>query len=532
MQDQKTETLRGVIYARYSSDNQREESIDGQLRECHAYADAKGIEIVHEYIDRAFSARTDERPDFQKMINDSEGRSFDVVLVWKLDRFSRSRYDSLRYRAVLGKRNIKVISATENISDSPEGILLESVLDGINEYYSADLAQKIKRGNTDNVLEGKWNGGRPAYGYRTENQRFVVDEKESEAVKLVYHLYTTTNCTINSLVCTLNAKGYRGRDGKPFHHGSVCWMLRNRKYIGEFSCGGTVNKSCVPPLIDLKTFEKAQAKLKRNSRASARFKAQDDYILTTKLYCGDCGAYMAGDSTDKRSGRVYRYYTCRNVKRNHSCHKKSVNKEFIETLVVNEALKFLNEDGMVSRLTEAIYAAQFGENPRLGELEGKIADLDRKMSNLINAIEGGMAYEGLKGRYDELAAKKKELSHELEEEKLDNPTLSKDQIQYALLRFQAADIDTIEGKKALIWTFINSVYLYDQEGGYAIVNFNYRSHTPKVSLGGIKNGQTKVPLTDSKCPFQVFLIPNCFQMKICFEKYKKLSCKKPKINNA
>jgi site-specific DNA recombinase len=172
MQDQKTETLRGVIYARYSSDNQREESIDGQLRECHAYADAKGIEIVHEYIDRAFSARTDERPDFQKMINDSEGRSFDVVLVWKLDRFSRSRYDSLRYRAVLGKRNIKVISATENISDSPEGILLESVLDGINEYYSADLAQKIKRGNTDNVLEGKWNGGRPAYGYRTENQRF------------------------------------------------------------------------------------------------------------------------------------------------------------------------------------------------------------------------------------------------------------------------------------------------------------------------------------------------------------------------
>ncbi|MCI1735121.1 MAG: recombinase family protein [Bacilli bacterium] len=526
MQDQKTGTLRGVIYARYSSDNQREESIDGQLRECHAYADAKGIEIVHEYIDRAFSARTDERPDFQKMINDSEGRGFDAVLVWKLDRFSRSRYDSLRYRAVLGKRNIKVISATENISDSPEGILLESVLDGINEYYSADLAQKIKRGNTDNVLEGKWNGGRPAYGYRTENQRFVVDEKESEAVKLVYRLYTTTNCTINSLVCTLNAKGYRGRDGKPFHHGSVCWMLRNRKYIGEFSCGGTVNKSCVPPLIDLKTFEKAQAKLKRNSRASARFKAQDDYILTTKLYCGDCGAYMAGDSTDKRSGRVYRYYTCRNVKRNHSCHKKSVNKEFIETLVVNEALKFLNEDGMVSRLTEAIYAAQFGENPRLGELEGKIADLDRKMSNLINAIEGGMAYEGLKERYDELAAKKKELSHELEEEKLDNPTLSKDQIQYALLRFQAADIDTIEGKKALIWTFINSVFLYDQEGGYAIVNFNYRSHTPKVSLESVKNGQTKVSLADSKCPYPVFVIQNCFQMKVSFEKYKKLSCKK------
>ena len=300
-------------------------------------------------------------------------------------------------------------------------------------------------------------------------------------------------------------------------------MLRNRKYIGEFSCGGTVNKSCVPPLIDLKTFEKAQAKLKRNSRASARFKAQDDYILTTKLYCGDCGAYMAGDSTDKRSGKVYRYYTCRNVKRNHSCHKKSVNKEFIETLVVNEALKFLNEDGMVSRLSEAIYAAQFGENPRLGELEGKIADLDRKMSNLINAIEGGMAYEGLKERYDELAAKKKELSHELEEEKLDNPTLSKDQIQYALLRFKAIDIESLEDRKALIWAFINSVYLYDDNGGYAIINFNYKNHAKKVCLEDIGNSEVKPVLTLDGNFNPVHLIGDCFSIKIMFQHYHRKS---------
>ena len=138
--------MKAVIYARYSSDNQREESIEGQLRECTAFAEKNGIMILRHYIDRAFSAKTDNRPEFQNMIKDSAQGLFDIVLVWKLDRFSRNRYDSAHYKAILKKNNVKVVSATEKISDGSEGILMESILEGFAEYYSADLSEKIVRG--------------------------------------------------------------------------------------------------------------------------------------------------------------------------------------------------------------------------------------------------------------------------------------------------------------------------------------------------------------------------------------------------
>ena len=144
--------MKAVIYARYSSDNQREESIEGQIRECTAFAEKNDVAALKRCIDRAYSARTDHRPAFQEMIKDSDKHLFDMVVVWKLDRFSRDRYDSARYKVLLKKNNVRVVSATEVISSGADGILLESVLEGFAEYYSADLAEKVNRGMTENVL--------------------------------------------------------------------------------------------------------------------------------------------------------------------------------------------------------------------------------------------------------------------------------------------------------------------------------------------------------------------------------------------
>lgn len=135
--------MTGIIYARYSSDNQREESIDGQIRECKEFAEKNDIRIIDTYIDRALSAKTDNRPSFQQMIKDSSKGLFDVIIVWELDRFACNRYDSARYKALLRKNGVKVISANENISEGSEGIILESVLEGMAEYYSADLSEKV-----------------------------------------------------------------------------------------------------------------------------------------------------------------------------------------------------------------------------------------------------------------------------------------------------------------------------------------------------------------------------------------------------
>ena len=157
--------MTGVIYARYSSENQREESIEGQLRECKGFAKKNDIQIVGSYIDRALSAKTDNRPEFQRMIKESSGSLFDVIIVWKLDRFARNRYDSAHYKTLLRKNGVKVISATEAISDGAEGILLESMLEGMAEYYSVELAEKTLRGMTENALACKSNGGILPIGY-------------------------------------------------------------------------------------------------------------------------------------------------------------------------------------------------------------------------------------------------------------------------------------------------------------------------------------------------------------------------------
>ena len=197
----------GVIYARYSSDSQREESIDGQLRECYAFAEKQEISIIDTYIDRALSAKTDNRPAFQQMIKDSDKQKFDLVIVWKLDRFARNRYDSARYKNTLKKNNVKVVSATETISQNAEGILLESMLEGYAEYYSVELSEKVTRGMTENALKCKFNGGTVPIGYViNKDQMFEVDPVKAPYVGGAFQAYADGK-TIKEIVEMLNAKG-------------------------------------------------------------------------------------------------------------------------------------------------------------------------------------------------------------------------------------------------------------------------------------------------------------------------------------
>lgn len=179
--------MNAVIYARYSSDNQREESIEGQLRECMEFANSTGVTVVGNYIDRAFSAKTDNRPEFQKMIKDSYKHCFDMIIVWKLDRFARNRYDSAHYKNLLKKNGVKVVSAKESIAEGSEGILLESVLEGMAEYYSAELSEKILRGMTENALKGKMNGGQSPFGYFVdEDRKLQIDPKTAPIVQDIF----------------------------------------------------------------------------------------------------------------------------------------------------------------------------------------------------------------------------------------------------------------------------------------------------------------------------------------------------------
>lgn len=246
--------MTGVIYARYSSDNQREESIEGQIRECTAFAEKNGITILRHYIDRAFSAKTDNRPEFQNMVKDSGKRLFDMVIVWKLDRFARNRYDSARYKAALKKNGVKVVSATEVISDGAEGIILESVLEGYAEYYSADLSEKVIRGMTENALKCKYNGGTLPLGYQVDSEQFFqIDPLTAPFVLEAFQQYAE-GATMTQVRDWLNEHGIKNNRGLPLNYNSVQHLLHNRRYMGEYVYHDIVVSDGIPAIVSKDLF--------------------------------------------------------------------------------------------------------------------------------------------------------------------------------------------------------------------------------------------------------------------------------------
>ena len=299
--------MKAVIYARYSSDNQREESIEGQLRECMEYANYNDIQVMGNYIDRALSAKTDNRPEFQRMIKDSYKHAFDCIIVWKLDRFARNRYDSAHYKSLLKKNGVRVISAKETISEGSEGILLESVLEGMAEFYSAELAEKVTRGMKENALKGLWNGGNVPFGYVINKERKLdIDPKAAPIVAEIFKL-SNDGKTVKEIYNIMSERKVARSNGKELRYNAIRYMLSNRVYIGEYRHMDVVIKDSVPPIVSEELFNAVQIELAKNAHAPARHTAEEDYLLTTKLFCGRCGAMMVAQAgTSGTKGVVYR----------------------------------------------------------------------------------------------------------------------------------------------------------------------------------------------------------------------------------
>ncbi|MBR4435669.1 MAG: recombinase family protein [Clostridia bacterium] len=478
--------MTGVIYARYSSDNQREESIEGQLRECRAFAEKSGIEIVGTYIDRAFSARTDNRPDFQKMIKDSSGRKFEFVIVWKLDRFARDRYDSAHYKSILRKNGVKVLSATEKISDGSEGILMEAVLEGMAEYYSAELSEKVIRGMTENALKRKYNGGILPLGYTIDSERhFQVDPLTAPAVLAAFVRYAEGG-TLQDIADEMNAKGIRSKFGNTISIDSAKRMLHNRRYIGEFKFRDIVDPNGVPAIVPKELFDRVQERMRHNQKAAGKHKADDEYLLTPKLFCGKCERLMVGESGKNNMGTKYRYYKCAGVKSHMGCDKKTVRKDWIEDLVIERILKVIFDDALIDSLADSVMELQTKENPVLPLLQKQYTDIQRGIDNLVNAIQQGIITSSTKERLEELERRKSELAVQMVKEEMGKPMLTKEQIVFWFHRFRKLNPKKLEHRRRLIDSFVNAVYLYDD---HMLITFNYKDGTQIVNFTKPENSQ-------------------------------------------
>ncbi len=474
--------MKAVIYARYSSDSQREESIEGQLRECTAFAEKNGITVLRHYIDRAYSAKTDNRPEFQNMIKDSGKKLFDIVIVWKLDRFARNRYDSARYKSLLKKNGVKVVSATEVISDGAEGIILESVLEGYAEYYSADLSEKVIRGMTDNALKAKSTGGTRPIGYLINSeQRFEIDPLTAPYVLEAFKRYDEGH-TLKEIRDWLNEQGVRNNLGKPMQYGSVGHLLKNKRYTGELRYRDVVIPDGIPAIVPVDLFERVQQKMEKNRKAPARHKAEDDYLLTTKLFCGYCGLYMCGESGTSRTMRVHHYYKCVGVKKRKICKKKSVRKQWLEDLVINATMKMVMVDKAIDAIVTKLIELQDRESTELPHYERQLREANIGINNLLNAIQQGILTSSTKQRLEELEAIKEDMEIKIASEQLQKPKISEEFMRFYLQKFRTLDVTKKEHRKMLVDTFINAIFLYDDK---VVITFNYREGGKTITLDDI-----------------------------------------------
>ena len=472
---------RAVIYARYSSSNQTEQSIEGQTRVCKDYAERKGFTVIGEYIDRAISGRTDNRPDFQRMIADCSKNLFDVIIVYKTDRFARNKYDSAIYKRQLKRCNIELHYAAEAIPDGPEGVILESLMEGLAEYYSLELSQKIRRGIRESALKAHCTGGNLALGYKiAPDKSFEIAPDGATAVKTIFDMYIQGE-PVAGITKYLNGLGLKTSRGGAFSKSSVNRIIQNEKYIGVYKCGDIRIADAVPSIISKRDFYMAQKELENRRTSKQAAKPRADYLFAGKLFCGHCKKRMTGVSgTGRRGGKFY-YYYCPSSRAKKGCVKQHVSKDWLEDKVVEETLRHILQPETMKYISERLYEMQLAEQSKNDELafyKRKIAENKKAIANTLKAIETGVSTTTLPERLRELEIEKVQLEEEEKRAHARNIMLKPKEIEYLLRQYAHPWDDEEAYRREIIDSFVSEVYLYD---GRLLIYYNIRKEQAELA---------------------------------------------------
>ena len=488
-----------VIYARFSSSKQNETSIEAQLEECYKYCKSNNYNVIEKYIDRATSAKTDNRPAFQKMISDSCNKEFEAIIVYQLDRFSRSREDSAFYKHKLKKNGVKVISARETISEDASGILIESVLEGMAEYYSAELSQKVKRNLRQNAERGYFNGGKHPFGFKVvtvdcgtyKKRKLEIDVDTAPIVRDIFEM-RANGTKISDILNYLNSKGCRTVQGRNFKKSSLECLFKNKRYIGTNIYENEEYPDTIPAIIDKELFERVQLVVQKFKHAPGISKASEEYILTTKIFCGQCGNSMVGTSGTSQTGTIYKYYTCNNVLKK-KCNKKNVPKDVIEDAVFNECKRLLTAEN-IELITNKVYAICQEQNSQsclLKSLEKQMNKLNNNIENLMVALENGENVDIISDRISQKRNELKEVkeNYYVEKNKIENYT--EKQIKFFLLKLKNGSIDDIKYRRTLVNAFVNKVYVYNDKIAIMLNVTNESATMNKELLSEIRSNLLK-----------------------------------------
>lgn len=422
-----------AAYARFSTDMQREESIEAQLYDIREYAKKNNIIITDIYTDEGITGRSEVRDGFKDMMKAALERRYDYIIVHKVDRFARNKYISAMYKHNLKVKGVRVLYATQSISDTPEGRLMESMLEGISEYYSENLAEEVMKGLKVNARKAQFNGGTPPLGYDIdENKLYVINENEAIIVKKIFDLYLNGH-GYTSICGILNSTGYKNKVGKPFVYNSIKPILTNKKYMGTYEYNKTsrqytekgrrnlklykpadqiiVVEDAIPPIIDKGVFRNVDEIIKSKQNVVQKHQKRK-YLLKGLVECGGCGNKMSGHGQTNKVGARYYYYRCK------KCNN-TINAEHLEAYVI-EIIK-VHFSNNIDQLKEKVLRELEGtQSVRNAEMESIKKQMDVNQKEQDKVIDMAMKVDS----NDRLVIRLKELDVEYHslKERLSNLT--------------------------------------------------------------------------------------------------------------
>lgn len=493
------------IYARRSSDRQNEESCPQQIAECKRMAERLGYTVVRVYADEAKTGKNDRRPEFQKMVRAIEAGKCNVVIAYKSNRIARNMLQALTYENKFEQFGVKIVYAKEEFGDNAAGRFALRNMMNLNQFYSENMSEDIKRCLYTYAEECKVLNGRIPLGYvKGEDGKYALATDGSvEIVREIFDLYCA-GIKSSAIVQALNARGVKTSQGKIFRVSTIENMLHQEKYIGIYRYGDIRIPGGVPRIVSDETFRLAQEKLKEAHRAPAKSWAQNDYLLTGKLFCGHCGSTIVGESGTGRNGAIYNYYCCTKKKRNpKSCNKKRIRQELIEDLVINFTVKNVLTDELIDRVAEE--AIKLQNNDKRVKIHQErirhLSEVRQKIQNIVDAITEGFRTPAMKAQLEQLTEEEEKLSKIIAEESYEKPTFTKEQLVKWMSGFKTGDKNSPKFRKQIIDIFVNAIYLYDD---HFTISYHTGERQDVMSYSSAIEADSLVPVS----PFSDYGPPN------------------------
>lgn len=495
----------GVIYARYSSHNQKDISVEQQIEKCTELASEFGIRVIEAYADRAVSGKTDKRPHFQQMMKDAASGRFKYVIAWKSNRIGRNMLEALINETRLQELGVRILYVEEDFDDTAAGRFAARSMMNVNQFYSENMAEDIKRGLYDNARNCMVANGHLPLGYKAdETLHFAIDEPNAAVIREIFSRVAAGDPFVE-IFESLNARGYTTSYGQPFKRTSLNKILTNERYRGIYIYGDVRIEDGIPRIVSDELFYKVQEVIKTKKNPRGRRRVTGDYLLTGKLFCGMCRSPMTGYSGTSRDGVLHYYYVCQKRRLEKTCKKKNVRRDDIEYQVAAAIKEHVLRDDVIIWIADqtVAYNERKERESRIDALEDQLTDTKKGIKNILTAIEQGIITPSTKDRLQELEAERTKIEASIAAARADIVPVERERLIEWLRSLKEGDINSKKFQAQLFDTFLLAAYVYDDR---LVITFTFTGGE-EVTVPLIESPPEAGEQSRAECSFNLHLAP-------------------------